>query len=61
MTVRYVGRVVLREAGVGLIMGVVLGIVGFLPVSLIFDDRIAQVVPLSLVTICTMASFFGAL
>ncbi len=31
MTVRYVGRVVLREAGVGLIMGVVLGMSAFFP------------------------------
>lgn len=60
VTARDVGRVVLREARVGLIMGAVLGIIGFLPITLIFDNRIAQVVSISLVAVCTLASFVGA-
>lgn len=52
---------ILTEARVGLIMGAALGIIGFLPITLIFDRRIAQVVSLTLVTVCTLASFVGAM
>jgi len=53
-------RVLWREALVGLLLGTVLGAVSLVPVWLFVGDRIAIVVALTLVAICTWASTIGA-
>jgi magnesium transporter len=53
-------RVVWREARVGILLGVMLGLVAYWPVTVFFDSRLALVVSSSLVTICTWATFAGA-
>jgi magnesium transporter len=55
------GLVVLREARVGLLLGVLLGGIGFLPVTVFFGRPIAVVVSLTIVTICTYAALVGGL
>jgi magnesium transporter len=54
-------RVVLREAKVGLMLGLGLGLVAFVPVSLLFGTPMGTIVSLSIVTICTFASTVGSL
>lgn len=54
-------QVALRETFVGLLLGMTLGLVSYLVVWLIFQKNIALIVSLSLVTICTMATFTGAM
>ncbi len=56
-----VGRVVLREARVGALLGAMLGGLAFLPVGLLFGIRIAVVIAITLLTICTLATFVGSL
>jgi magnesium transporter len=52
--------VVWREARVGVMLGSMLAAAGFLPIAVLFDTQIALVVCLSLVTICSLATFAGA-
>lgn len=53
-------RVVWREARVGILLGAMLATVAFVPVMLVFDRDIAMIVSITLVTICTWATFVGA-
>jgi magnesium transporter len=52
--------VVARETRVGLLLGATFGMLGYLPVALLFDSGIATVVSLTLVAICTLATFVGS-
>jgi magnesium transporter len=52
--------VIWREARVGIMLGSMLAVAGFVPIALIFDSDLATVVSLSVVTICTLATFAGA-
>jgi magnesium transporter len=53
--------VVLREARVGLLLGASLGIIALGPAWLVVGRDIAIVVALTLVAVCTLAAFVGAL
>jgi magnesium transporter len=61
--VRYddLGVVILREARVGLLLGTTLGALAFVPAWLFAGSGIATVVALTLVAVCTLAAFVGAL
>jgi magnesium transporter len=52
-------HVVWREARVGLMLGAMLAIAGFLPVMFFFDSDIALIVSITLVSICTWATLAG--
>ncbi len=52
--------VVWREARVGLLLGTMLAVAGFLPVALFFGADIALIVSTTLVTICTWATLAGS-
>ncbi len=54
-------RVLWREARVGVLMGLMLAAVMFVPVTFFFDREIAMIVSLTLVTICTWATFAGSM
>jgi magnesium transporter len=54
-------RVVMREARVGLLLGLGLGVVGFVPVTIFFGQAIGLVIGLTIVTICTYAATIGSL
>jgi magnesium transporter len=54
-------RVVARETLVGLTLGLLFGGAGFLAVALLFGRDIAAAVSLTLVAICTLATFVGSL
>jgi magnesium transporter len=53
-------RIVWREARVGLMLGIMLAVAVFIPVSIIWDSDIALVVSVTLVTICTWATLIGS-
>jgi magnesium transporter len=53
-------RIAWREARVGVMLGAMLAVLGFLPVSFIFGGDIAIVVALTLITVVTLASTVGA-
>ena len=55
------GIVILREARVGLLLGAMLGILALLPAWIFVGRDIALVVSLTLVVVCTLAAFVGAL
>ena len=54
-------RVLFREARVGFLLGATLGAIAFAIVGLVFDTNMATILSLSLVAICTLASFVGAM
>ena len=54
-------RVTLRETAVGIQLGLFLGIASYVIVSIIFEHNIALIVGLSLLSICSMATFTGSL
>jgi magnesium transporter len=54
------GWVVLREARVGLLVGVMLGGLAFVPLTLLFDPQIGAIVGITLLAICTYATSIGA-
>lgn len=54
-------RVVWREARVGLLLGAMLSVVGFVPVALFFDVDIAIVIAITLLAICAWATTVGSL
>jgi magnesium transporter len=54
-------RVVFREARVGLVLGLGLGLVGLVPVSLLFGADLGVVIGLTILTICTYAATVGSL
>ncbi|MFO7812783.1 MAG: magnesium transporter [Pelovirga sp.] len=53
-------RTILREGRVGFMLGAMLGLVSYLPVSLYAGQALALVVSLTLVSICTLASAVGS-
>jgi magnesium transporter len=53
-------RIVWREARVGVLLGGMLALAAFVPVSLIWEPRLGAVISLTLVTICTWATVAGA-
>lgn len=53
-------RVVWREARVGVLLGFMLAVAVFVPVSIIYDVDLAFVVAATLVTICTWATIAGS-
>jgi magnesium transporter len=53
--------IIWRETRVGILLGAMLAAVGFPIVSLVFDAQLATVVSLTLITICTWASFAGGM
>lgn len=58
---RDLARVATRETGAGLLLGTMLGALGYLPVALLFGAPLALVVSLTLVVVCALASATGAL
>jgi magnesium transporter len=52
--------VLFREVRVGLILGLMLGAIAVLPVSLVFDSKIGLVLSLSMLSICTFGALSGA-
>lgn len=54
-----IARVIGREFRVGLSLGLILGSVGFVLTSLIFERSIGVVIGLTLVSVCTMAATVG--
>jgi len=54
-------RVVWREARVGLLLGGMLAAIGFAPVALFFGVPMAWVISLTLLSICTWATFAGSM
>jgi magnesium transporter len=52
--------VVLREARVGLLMGIMLAALAFIPLTLLFEPRIGAIVGITLLAICTYATSIGA-
>ncbi len=54
-------RVIWREARVGFLLGAMLGTVVVAPVAVFFDGRLALVVALSLLAICSWATFAGSM
>ena len=59
--VRDIVRVIQSETRVGLLLGVTLAAVGFLPVRLFFGGGLAVVIALALVAICSLAALVGSL
>ncbi len=57
---RDVGMIVWRELRTGLLLGLLLGALAFLPVALVFEHRMGLVVSLALVGICTTACVAGS-
>jgi magnesium transporter len=54
-------RVIVRETGTGLLLGGMLGALGYIPVAAFFGPQLALVVSLTLTVVCTLASATGAL
>jgi magnesium transporter len=52
--------VVWREVRVGVLLGLILGGVGFVPVAVFFGGDMALIVATTLVSVCTWATFAGA-
>jgi magnesium transporter len=53
-------KVIFRETQVGILLGIMLAVIAVIPISMIFDPKIAVVLSLSLVTICLIAAITGA-
>lgn len=53
------GRVLLRELGVGLMLGLSLGTIGFGVAGFIFEWSIAMIIGITLVALCTIAAGVG--
>ena len=58
---RDIPRVVGRELRVGVSLGAMLGILALLPVWLIYDERMAATVALTLLSICALATLVGSI
>ncbi|BCA79307.1 magnesium transporter [Desulfuromonas sp. AOP6] len=54
-------RTILREGRVGFLLGTMLGLLSYLPVSLYAGHALALVVSLTLLSICTLASVVGSM
>ena len=55
------GRVLLRELGVGAILGAVLGIIGGGTTTLVFEPRFGIVIGLTILAVCAMAATIGGI
>lgn len=55
-----IGRVAWREVRVGAVLGGILGAAAVAPVWLVYDQRLATVVALTLLGVCTIATMIGA-
>jgi magnesium transporter len=53
--------VVLREARVGLLLGLMLGALAYIPTALFLNAQMAAVVSLTLIAVCTLATLVGSL
>ena len=51
--------VLLRELRVGVLLGVLLGALGFALTSVFYDVQVATVIALTLVAVCTLAATIG--
>ncbi|SJM51726.1 magnesium transporter [Gulosibacter sp. 10] len=58
---RDLGRVLLRELGVGFSLGSLLGLVGGAVTALIYEPRIGLVIGLTLLAVCSMAATIGGI
>ncbi len=56
-----VALVVLRESRVGLLLGLMLGALAYIPTALFINAQMAAVVSLTLVAVCTLATLVGSL
>ncbi|GAA1707737.1 magnesium transporter [Propioniferax innocua] len=56
-----VGRIAIREAAVGVLLGFILGGLGCLLAGMVFEWRIGLVIGLTLLCICTLAATVGGL
>jgi magnesium transporter len=54
-------RVVAREVLAGVLLGTVLALVGFVPAALLVDRRVALVLALAILCVCTLATTAGSL
>jgi magnesium transporter len=54
-------KVIFRELRVGILLGFMLCIIAFFPVSIVFEPKIAIVLSLSLITICVISAVAGAI
>lgn len=54
-------KVALRETAVGILMGCILGIIGYGVIAVLFQQKIAAIVAFSTVAICTVAALAGSL
>lgn len=54
-------RVVWREARVGVLLGAILSAASFAPVAFFFDAELATVVSLTMLAVCSWATFVGAI
>ena len=52
--------VVVREGGTGLSLGIVLGVIAYVPIALLVEPEIAAVVSITLLVACTLASLMGS-
>lgn len=59
VTPRDIGRVLFREVRVGVLLGTVLGVLGFAGASLVYGTSIGLVIGLTLLSVCTMAATVG--
>lgn len=53
--------VILREGRVGLLLGIVVAVLGYLPIWAFFGRSLASVVCLTLIAICTLGSLVGSI
>lgn len=56
-----IGRVLLREVRVGFVLGLSLGLLGFLLTRVIFEEQVAWVIGLTLMVLCTVAAGVGGI
>jgi magnesium transporter len=54
-------KVIFRELRVGILLGFMLCIIAFFPISIVFEPKIAIVLSLSLITICVISAVAGAI
>jgi magnesium transporter len=56
-----VAQTVFKEMRVGFLLGALLGALGFLPITLLFDSELASVVCISLLAVCPWATTVGSI
>lgn len=59
VTSRDIGRVIFREVRVGVLLGAVLGALGFTVAGLFYGQQVGTVIGLTLLAVCTMAAVVG--